>query len=275
MPSQFETPNQLLAALDQIANPLVGWNSTLGRNLIEYLGIRLADIARRESMPRADAITAAFEILVSPGFESAQDAWGYTRHLVTKRLAKESEAQRKLNSVENIRHVGIAGNEYFVGSSSNGLDDLIQDMPTDTPSTPFRLPQLMFAVEFLTKAGFTADDAELAVETLIDQAASSNSLHGASDTLARFGDRLACTVGMNTAQWAAFVAMMFGSSKALRAANGAQGLLASLLVGDGQTVIHTKFSTAAAARFLTASSPEPRILTNRTVGRTCPLPVRK
>jgi hypothetical protein len=254
MHSPFETPNQLLVALDEIANPLVGWNSTVGRNLITYLGIRFADVARRASMPREDAVTAAFEVLVSPGFKSAEDAWGYTRYLVAKRLAKESEAQRKLNSVENIRHVGIAGNEYFVGSSSDGLDDLVQDVPAEAPSTSFRLPQLMFAVEFLRKAGFSADDAEVAVETLIDQAAASSSLHGASDTLARLGNRLAPTVGMSTAQWAAFVAMMFGSSKASRAANGAQGLLASILVGDGQTVIHTKFSTAAAARFLAASS---------------------
>jgi hypothetical protein len=245
MHSPFETPNQLLVALDEIANPLVGWNSTVGRNLITYLGIRFADVARRASMPREDAVTAAFEVLVSPGFKSAEDAWGYTRYLVAKRLAKESEAQRKLNSVENIRHVGIAGNEYFVGSSSDGLDDLVQDVPAEAPSTSFRLPQLMFAVEFLRKAGFSADDAEVAVETLIDQAAASSSLHG---------NRLAPTVGMSTAQWAAFVAMMFGSSKASRAANGAQGLLASILVGDGQTVIHTKFSTAAAARFLAASS---------------------
>ena len=254
MPSQFETPTQLLVALDEIANPFVGWNSTLGRNLINYLGIRFADVARRESMPREDAVTAAFEVLISPGFESAQDAWGYTRHIVAKRLAKESEAQRKLNSVENIRHVGIAGNAYFVGSSSDGLDDLIQDMTPDTPSTSFRLPQLVFAIEFLRKAGFSADDAEVAVETFIDQAAASSSLHGASDTLARLGDRLASTVGMSAAQWAAFVAMMFGSSKAIRAASGAQGLLGSILVGDGQTVIHTKFSNAAAARFLAASS---------------------
>ncbi len=254
MNSQFETPNQLLVALNEIANPFVGWNSTLGRNLIDYLGIRFADVARRQSMPREDAVTAAFEVLVSPGFKSAEDAWGYTRHLVAKRLAKESEAQRKLNSVENIRHVGIAGNVYFVGSSSDGLDDLIQDMPAEAPSTSFRLPQLVFAVQFLTKAGFSADDAELAVETLIDQAAASSSLHGASDTLARLGDRLASTVGMSAAQWAAFVAMMFGSSKPIRAASGAQGLLGSILVGDGQTVIHTKFSNAAAARFLAASS---------------------
>jgi hypothetical protein len=254
MNSQFDTSIQLLDALNQIANPLVGWNSTLGRDLVGYLGVRLADIARKESMPREDAVCAAFEVFLNPGFESADDAWGYTRHLVARRLGKENEAQRKLNSVENIRHVGIAGNDYFVRSSSDGLDDLIQDLPTEAPSTSFRLPQLVFAVRFLTDAGFDADDAELAVDTLIDQAAASSSLHGAADTLARLGDRLSPTVGMSAAQWAAFVAMLFGSSKALRATNGAQGLLASILVGDGQTVIQTKFSNAASARFLAATA---------------------
>jgi hypothetical protein len=189
-----------------------GWDTRRGSALLTLAGEKLAGTARAQGMEAIDAVAAAWQVWKgSHEVLGAENPWGWTRKAVERELAREHRAQRLLTSTAAMRRVDFEEPEQDHFADLDEVADFAA--PTAEERNGFKTLALQAAVILLTKYGYTPVVAESIIEAILDGAAVGATMpRMATDVLTRRAD-LRTELGMAAPEWAAFIALLFGSRR--------------------------------------------------------------
>lgn len=192
---------------------VTGWDTPRGTDLLKLAGEKLASTARHQGMDDLDAAAAAWQVWKgSVEVHNSSNAWGWTRQAVKRELAREHRAQRLLTSAAALRR------DDFFEPEQDHFADLevaasVAAPEADDRPEGFKTLAIRTAVILLTKHGHTAMVAESIIEALLDAAVvGATTPRMAADVLTR-SHTLRASFNMETPEWNALVALLFGSRR--------------------------------------------------------------
>lgn len=192
---------------------ITGWDTPRGSDLLKLAGEKLANTARHQGMDELDAAAAAWQVWRgSAEIFNATNAWGWTRQAVKRELAREHRAQRLLTSASALRRDDFEEPEQDRFASLE-LAASLAAPNADRQPDGFKTLALRTAAILLAKHGHTPLVAESMVEALLDAAVvGATTPRMAADVLTR-SHTLRTSFNMETPEWNALVALLFGSRR--------------------------------------------------------------
>jgi hypothetical protein len=251
------THEGLVKALSIIALDDRGWNSELGRELLQLAGHVLARVARRAGTEPADAVAFAWRLWDSADLSTIDNLWAYTSASVARDLAREREAREKLTSVKGLRRrgasdvriIGIDGHDFAYVHELEEAEAIAESDSADRREA--RTSALTTFRQYLVMAGHPLIEADRTIEIISEALAESATTAAACDRLSR-DHWMSANLGFDHGRWRALITLALGTTR------GQPGLFALTARGHPNP-LGIGYLRRARDRFLhTADELEPR-----------------
>lgn len=252
-PEDFRSSEGLRALLTRLHNsgPRAWSHDRVAADLMEYARDKYAPLAAKHGLDPWEAVSAAFDVMLTHSARTARDPWAVVTHAVRITCIFEERAQGLLCSVHQARrpHISALHDPERFSERDNPLldyhpafhttdpdldDDLIED-PGEESTTAHAAASA--AIDFLTLLGWPVETARAGVEHICGALMRAGSRQAAFEALRR--DKHArALLDIPARSWLTLLRTILGRpDPALSATSSGRGILLRLLIGETVPVL--------------------------------------